>query len=306
MTIFKNHAGLALSNSRLRIVEVNYKENKFYLENADEEFLGDFLNPGEKETKLVSVLQSAFDELVLRKPLKCSNISFTLPSNFYRVAEIPYDKNLVKKDLAEHFKWEFSILFPGVDIEELLIRQVFIKTDKGKQGKVLLIALNKTIAKSIHEFTVRNNLALKFIDHPHAAANNLIMTENSSIENKKFISLLIGDKSYSLMLIDEKQPFYLKVHQVQNSTEIIDKLSEEFDKINYTIPGIKNFSGKYIFGENISSNLLDNLSSNFGLEFNKINPFKNFSVTGKVDSSEYYLTKNNSFVPAAGIALRMI
>jgi Tfp pilus assembly PilM family ATPase len=113
MSLYKNHAGFQISNSKLRLVEVCNKGDIFSLENVDEEFFFDFLNFNDKETKLISILQNAFNEITLRNQLTSNIVSFTLPSNLFTILDIPYDDALTKKDLQEHINWELSLLMPG-------------------------------------------------------------------------------------------------------------------------------------------------------------------------------------------------
>jgi len=80
MNGFENHAGFNISSSRLQVVEVNFRNDQFFLHNIDEVYFDDHINFLEdKETKITSLLQSAFNELVIKNPLSSSLVSFTLP-----------------------------------------------------------------------------------------------------------------------------------------------------------------------------------------------------------------------------------
>ena len=71
MNAFENHAGFNISSSRLQMVEVNFKSDQFHLENVDEVYFNEPLDfTHDKETKINSLLQSAYNELLIRKALK--------------------------------------------------------------------------------------------------------------------------------------------------------------------------------------------------------------------------------------------
>ena len=71
MNSLENRAGFNISSSKLQVVEINFESGQFELENVDEAYFNEPLNlENDKETKIASVLQGAFDELLVRKPLK--------------------------------------------------------------------------------------------------------------------------------------------------------------------------------------------------------------------------------------------
>jgi len=63
MALYHNHVGLHISKSKLQLVEVINKNNNFILGNVDEEYFPEFLSFEDRESKIISILQSAFDGL---------------------------------------------------------------------------------------------------------------------------------------------------------------------------------------------------------------------------------------------------
>ena len=85
MTFLTNQVGVNLTEDKIQLVEIVKKENKLFLENADEEFFEESIFENTKEAKYIHILQNAFNEIVLRNPLISTKISFTLPTNYFYV-----------------------------------------------------------------------------------------------------------------------------------------------------------------------------------------------------------------------------
>ena len=307
MALFQNHAGFNLTGNRLQLVEVNYKKKNFCLENTDEEYFNEFLDISVKETKFISVLQSAYDEIILRKPLNTNNVSFSLPHEFFKVANIPYDGTLISKDLIEHFKWEMSVLFPQYGSQEYIIQYIDVSKFKdGTDRRAVVIAALRKYLKIIHKFCTRNNLVLKFIDNAHIASNAALLLDNPASRDEYFMSILLSDKNLSLILLMNNIPVLFKIKHLDTVTDVIPKLLSEIGKLKeYNIPlsSIKKF---YIAGDNISDSIIHRLEKTLSVSLIKYNPFNYIEVNPDLYDNDYYSNKFNSFVSAAGIALRLI
>ena len=93
--MFNNHAGINLTESKLQLVEICYKEDSFYLENVNQSVHFESLTPDFPESKIISILQESFNKLTKKKPLASKNISFALPNNFFNIFEVPFLNNIV-------------------------------------------------------------------------------------------------------------------------------------------------------------------------------------------------------------------
>ena len=131
MAVFENHAGITITNSKLQVVEVVRKNDRFILENIDEAYYNETLNFNtDKETKISALIQGALNELLIKKTLTAYSISFTLPFEFLYMMQIPYEQTLLYNDLIEEFRWELSVLYPYVDANDLIIQ--FFDIDKNE------------------------------------------------------------------------------------------------------------------------------------------------------------------------------
>ena len=201
MNSFENHAGFNISSTRLQVVEINFKSDQFYLENVDEAYFNEQLNlENDKETKINSLLQGAYNELLIRKPFKFNFASFTLPLDLFHIMQVPYDNTLLNQDLIEEFRWEYSILYPFLQIDDLVIQ--YIETDKNKIneiGTAIVIAIHRKFLQIIHNFCSRNKLKIRFIDNAHIASDRSLFAGNVLIDKGLVLSVYFSDNNLSII-----------------------------------------------------------------------------------------------------------
>ena len=306
MSLFENHAGINITSSKIQLVEVDYKDDCFYLENADEEYFSEFINFGSKETKIISVLQNSFNEILLRKPLNCNSVSFTFPHEFFRIVELPFEETLVKDDLIENFKWELSVLYPETKLEEMLLEPLVLKPDLNlSPNHAIVIAAFKKFIRMIHKFCVRNNLNLKFVDNVHIAANPLTLVENKSGLPGLNISIFLGEKDYSMMVLSETIPLHFSVNKFKNVSEIIELIKSDLNRLESKNIKVSAIDKTYVFGDIVSDTFIDQAKKELGLNPVKMNPFTKIKISQDIQDRDI-IEKSNSFVSAAGVALRLI
>lgn len=307
MPLFENHAGINITSSKIQVVEVDYKDDCFYLENADEEYFSEFINFGSKETKIISVLQNSFNEILLRKPLNCSSVSFTFPHDFFRIVELPFEETLVREDLIENFKWELSVLYPETKMEEMLVEPVILSPELNlSPNHAIVIAAFKKYIKIIHKFCVRNNLNLKFVDNVHIAANPLSLAEVKGRLDGLNISIFLGEKDYSLMVLSETTPLHFSVNKFNNVSEIMEIIKSDLNKLESKNIKAGNIDKTYVFGDIVSDTFIDQIKKELGLNPVKMNPFAKIKISSDIQDNENIVEKSNTFVSAAGVALRLI
>lgn len=304
--MFNNHAGINLTESKLQLVEINYRDDSFFLENVDQIIHTENFNPNLSNEKIISLLQNSFDKLNKRKQLKTKNVSFSLPNNFFKIFEIPYDDSLVKKDLHEHFRWELSILFPNCDPESFLLQHIEIdKSSFRSEKRAIIIAIDKNHVKAINSFCERNGLQLKFIDNVHLASNAFLYLEKPNIEKDVCLTIYIDQKYSSLSGIEGVHPFYFKVLN-PSAQNIFEELTDTLRKMEDFKLHISDFTRVLLYGQDIAEEFENKLKSFFGLPLKKVNPFERLKVDVNMKNNPFYKIKYNSFTAAAGIALRVI
>lgn len=304
--MFNNHAGINLTESKLQVVEINYRDDSFYLENVDQIIHTESFTPALEEEVALSILQKSYDRLNKRKQLITKNISFSLPNNFFKIFEIPYDDSLVKKDLLEHFKWELSILFPESNPENFLLQHIEIdKSSFRSEKRAIVIAIDKNHVALLNKFCERNDLQLKFVDNVHLASNAFLYLEKPTINNEVCLTIYIDQKYSSLSGVEGVHPFYFKVLNPQ-SQNIFDELTAAITKMEEFKLHLNDFKKVLLYGQDIAEEFENKLKAFFGLPLKKVNPFERLKVDEQMKNNPFYRIKYNSFTAAAGIAIRII
>ena len=214
MSFFRSHAGFNITGDKIQIVEIDYKETDFSLENVDEEFYTEILDLSFSETKIINILQNTFNELILRKPLQTDYVSFSFPNNYFKIFQLPVDSGITSSDLKDHLKWEVSVLYPDYDPDSFITRYIENPNKTNEKTKdVVVFSAFKKYLKVIHKFCVRNNLILKFVDNSHIASNAFLM--NKSIDNA-VASIFLEEKLFSISFLKNKQLKYFKTSSIND------------------------------------------------------------------------------------------
>jgi len=299
--------GLAITNSKLQLVEIAFKDDQFVLENIDEVYFDEVINFEKcKETKITALLQSAFNELIIRKPLNSTSVSFTLPFELFYITQTPYENSLLHQDLITEFKWEFSILFPFANTKDFVIQYFEVeKNNIVNFNSVIAIAISRKYLQIINNFCSDNNLRLKFIDNLHLASDRALSLSNALAAKGLTLSVYLSNKTLSIIFLLFGKPIYFKVITHKNASDLPATLIDEISN-NESISLNKNaINAAFITGEEITKSMAETLSSLLDVEFIYFNPFENISPNPKLFENKNYSEKYNSFSSAAGIAYRI-
>ncbi len=304
---FENHVGFTISGSKLQLVEIIYKNDRYILENIDEAYYDEPLNLGsDKETKISALLQGAFNELIIKKPLKSSFASFTLPFELFFTMQVPYDNTLLHQDLIEEFRWELSVLYPYAVHKDFAIEYIEVeKNNLISYNSAIVIALPRKYLQLILNFCSNNNLHLQFVDNIHFASERALALSYPLNNRGIILSVYFNNKFLSLIFSIDGKPVNLKVIPLTDAGEIPSLLltettSNESFKINRNL-----INSAYITGDDISDSIIESLNKALGMEFIPFNPFEKINPAPALFDNKYFSEKFNSFSPAAGIAYRL-
>ncbi|MGK9369284.1 hypothetical protein ACSSWA_10295 [Melioribacter sp. Ez-97] len=308
--MFQNHVGINLTESKLQLVEISYKNNSFFLENIDQTALSRPFRAysGEDENwqkKTLDILQDAFNKLSVKTNLTSKFSSFTLSNSFFTVFEIPYEHSLTRKDLMEHIKWEISVLYPETNPEDFLVQ--YIEADKSeirKENKLIVFLLKRQLANLIKQFCVRNGLTLKYIDNAHLSSLAFFYLSKNKFIEKITFSFYIEQDYSSFMALEGVTPFYFEkynnqsdlIASVENTVGMLSKYGVDYGKVDNFV----------ISGQSLTDEFINKFGEKFPREIIKINPFEYFKTTEQVTRNPLYLSQRNSFTAATGIAIRIV
>ena len=307
MAGFENQVGFTISNSKLQLTEVVYTEGRFILNNIDEAYFNETLNfEKDKETKISALLQAAFNELLIKKPLQSTSVSFALPFELFYVVQIPYDNTLLHQDLIEEFKWEFSVLYPYLSTSDFVIQYFEVeKNNLIDQSSVIVIAIARKYLQLINNFCINNNLKLKFIDNVHVASERALMLNYVSASRGLAMSVYLANKYFSLIFSIDGKPISFKVIPLNDAAEIPSRLIMETSPQKTFNISRNLIDNAYITGEEISESIIQTLNNALEIEFKYFNPFDKIKPDPNLFGNKYYAEKFNSFAPSAGIAYRL-
>ena len=303
MNYYDSHAGFTFTNVKLQVTEITVKQNHYCVSRIDEVYFNEEVDfTKDKETKITSLLQAAFEELSIINSIVSSSASFSLPQELFVTARLPIEESLLNLDLLEEFRWNLAIMYPYLNWNDYVIEHNEVDGRHFDSNDFALVfALNRKYIKIINDFCARNNLKLKFIDHCHLASNNILNMNLLSKANNHF-SICISQKILSVLVSIEGKPVYYEdipipsVHEVRGL--IKDKLSELNQKHF-------NFSEVFLFGDSASITIANALTETTGIIFNLVNPFSQLKTDISLLTSHYYTGTNHFFSPTLGVAARI-
>ncbi len=290
-----NHVGLNLTKSKLQLVEVVNESSKYCLENVDEHIFEEEFNFSSDESEIISILQSSFNILTNRTPLKSNNISVSISLQEFKIFEIPFETSLSQTSFDEQINWEFSILFPTLKSNDYIIRTLPL-ANREKQNRLLVVGLPKKIAEAVYNFSIQNNLILKSIDNSHLSSDSLI----SFHENKNIISIYLCSGYCSINTYLGTSLLTTKRFEIVNNNALIDLVNNFIENQNIAYDEI--FLGSILDVDEFKNGLESKLDSNIEI----LSPFESIITSESFIQNAHFMNHPHSFSAAAGICYRKI
>jgi len=301
------HAGLNVSGTKLQLVEVLGSPDGVRLDNLNEIVFAEPINyKSDNETKILTQLQAAFDEFRVRKPVKSKTLSFSLPLEMFYISQLPFDNTLLHRDIMEEFKWEFSVMYPFLVPEELILQYLVVEKNMiFTKNTAIVYAIERKYLKMLEKFCEQNDLKLGFIDNAHLASERALALSDSFIKQGLRLSVYISKEQLSIILSLNGKTISQKVHKLGNQNNIQQIIEDELSptQSKNIMKGL--VQAAYITGESVPDELLKQLTGKTGITFISFNPFDKLTTTPIILESILYSQKFNSFSSAAGIAYRI-
>jgi len=307
MTQLPNRLGLNLSENKLQLVELLFDGEEYRVQIIDEAYFEEpLLLESDKETKILLTLQSAYNEIVLKKYIDTTEASFSLPLSCFTFFQVPYDNTLLPNDLENQFRWEFSLLYPYKKEEDYQFQ--FYEMEKNifvQESKALVVALKKKIIDVLYSFCERNSLVLTSVDCSHFAFDKSIQLINREQKQGIIGTLYVEDKLLSFELLFELKPIFLKVFELRNKADFISEIKKilageiPVDLNEYKIDKC------YLGGDEVTISFASQVEDQLKMPCYLVNPFMQLEPTDGFGQEKYYHEKAHTFGAAAGIAFRL-
>jgi len=295
--------GFSFTSVKLQLTEISYKQNEFIVSHLDEVYFNQEIDfEIDKETKISSLLQAAFEEMSIKNEITSNIVSFSLPQELFITARLPIENSLLNSDLIEEFRWQLSIMYPYLNWNDYLIR--YYEADGNhisSNDAAVVFALNRKYIKIINDFCLKNNLKLKFVDHCHLTSNN-ILTMSEIGKTEKLLSIYISHKTISILVSLYCKLDYYEDIPIKSGHEIRSVITGKLEELS---KNQLNFSEAYLFGEMISNPIAKALTEATGINFILINPFTQLKVETSLLTNTYYTESNHFFSSSAGVAARI-
>lgn len=303
MSVFVNQVGLCISEDRLQLVEIINNENKLFLENVDEEFFEESIDYKTKESKFIHILQNSFNEIVLRKPLQSSTVSFTLPHSFFKIFELPVDKNLTKNDLNEYISWELNKLFPYEKRNFYTYRKIVSDSAAFlSYRRIIVFAIPINILQRLHKFSMRNNLKLKLVDHPHTSLYGFILKHlNSEVK----LSLFIENMRISVLLFSGNNIVFESHTAFENINEVASNINSIKDEIFNRDLITDKIDETFLFGNAVTKELKNSIQKSIDSEIKNIDPFNDLDINHDLEGNNFINEHASRFAQSTALILRI-
>lgn len=260
----------------------------------------------DSEMKILTQLQAAFDEFRFKRPVKSKKLSFSLPLEMFYISQLPFDNTLLHRDIMEEFKWEFSVMYPFLNPEELILQ--YLEVEKNMiftKNTALVYAIERKYLKILKKFCEQNDLNLGYIDNVHLASERALALSDSFIKQGLRLSVYVSKKLLSIILSLDGKTISQKVHKLESQNDIRQIIEHEISptQSKNIMKGL--VQAAYITGENVTEALAKKLTGKTGITFISFNPFDKLTTTPRILESILFNQKFNSFSSAAGIAYRI-
>jgi len=299
-------AGINITTRKLQVVEIAKESGNYRIVRLDEAYFSQPINfETQKEIIIGAQIQSSFDEIQIRRPLKSKIVSFTLPPELFSTVQLPQPVGLLHHDLLEELRWELSLIFPYLPVNNMAVS--YFNIDKNMmvtKNTVCISALERKYLRLLKSFCSRNNILFGKIDSAFSAAAGVIEEGHSYLKDELILSIYISHTYCVVTFLINNKPVYIRLAAINNFEELINFITDEIED-----SGIKNIrkgliSRTHISGEDVRQEIVDRLNSLTGLESEMFNPFSKINFDQEVRNSLIFENNFNSYAAAAGIALR--
>jgi len=243
---------------------------------------------------------------------------FTLDSSMVFIKKIPVDPNLSGGRLREHVQWEVE-QFAVSPADEYVVAFEHQQAGKGAgYANAIIVFVRKSITDFLKTVFLDTHLQLKAIDVDVFAAHR-VLALNQSFDESAMTALVDVRKENIQFSILEGRNFFLSQeidYPVEEGGELLRReedhlariISKELRRIildNKLGKGVEDFSSVQVYGDGLSSAVIEALRAMHNTRIDLANPFRRLKINGQIAAPETQ-SHPEAFVVSVGAAIKGI
>ena len=307
MTTLENRSGIYLTSTKIQYVEFVFRNEEYILEYLDEAYFDEELQLlTDKETKILSQLQSTFNELTAKHPINAKTLFIALPPECFHIVRLPYDNTLLRQDLLTQFNWEFEQLFPQESPDDFSMQFYEIEeNDLTSTSYAIIAALNRKFLRLASSFSRKNNFQLSAVEYAHFSCDSALLLNYPAVNEGLYLSLLLDNGTLSFELLMNGKPIYLRTRKMKSEGDLNKTLHTELETLAGYKVDLLQVSSAFLFADRLTPAFVSSIEEFTNLKIYPVNPFKRFTIHSKLSTSKILKEHFYSFAPAAGACYRL-
>jgi hypothetical protein len=302
----ENRVGINITKDKLQYVEYVYLQGEFILDHLDEAYFTEEIDyHNEKEAKIQSVLQAAFNEIVTDHKVKSKYLFVTLPASLFRIARLPYENSLLEQDIITELKWEMDQLYPYGSNSEYSIQFHQIENKESALRYAIAASLDRKYLRLMKNFAQKNGFTLSVVDFAHFACDSALFYNYNTAADDDVLSIFLDEHRLSAEFISSGKALHFRFYSYQSYNEIPRLIQEIVSSYVPLTKQNRRLQTAFIFGDSITPALVDTWEKTTGLKYYPVNPFKKITISQKLAHSKLLKEHFYKFSAAAGICYRM-
>ena len=158
--------------------------------------------------------------------------------------------------------------------------------------------------RQLHEFSVRHNLAVRYVDNAHVSSQ-LLLKRKSFGEAELILFLFLEKNRLSFGIEIGGKMILFRIINFDDLDSLPDLFRSEMSQVKDLNPLFTNISRVFVCGEKEIEEIAERLFDDMNIDYETLNPFKNIPALEKV-KPEIINEKYSTFCAPAGIVFRPI
>jgi Tfp pilus assembly PilM family ATPase len=271
-----------------------------------------------KERNLARRFAEDINSLHERANFQAKMAVFTLDSSMVFIKKIPVDPNLNGPRLREHIHWEVE-QFAVSPADKYVVAYEHQQAGKGAAfANAIIVFVRKSVTEFLKSVFLDTHLQLKAIDVDVFAAHRVVALEHNLEESARTALVDVRKENIQFSILEGKNFFLSQEidYPVEEEGELLRReedhlariISKELRRIildNKLGKGVEDFSTVLIYGDGISSTVIEALRAMHNTRIDLANPFRRLKINGQNAAPEVQ-THPEAFVVSVGAAIKGI